>query len=44
MNIDEMFYNIPINAVICLLTCPPPTNFTATDITPTQVIISWEGY
>ena len=44
LNIDEMFYNISQNAVICLLSCPPPTNLTLTSITESQAEISWDGY
>ncbi|MBO6244135.1 MAG: BspA family leucine-rich repeat surface protein, partial [Clostridia bacterium] len=44
INLDEMFYNITPSAVICLSSCPPPTNFTLTDMTETQVTVSWDGY
>ena len=43
INLDDMFYNIPQNTVICLLSCPPPTNFTISTMTATTVRISWEG-
>ena len=43
-DITEMFYNIPKNAVICLLSCPPPTNFTISSMNTASVTISWEGY
>ena len=43
-DITEMFYNIPKNAVICLLSCPPPTNFTISSMNDTQATVSWEGY
>ena len=44
--LDEIFYNISQNAIICLLSCPPPTNLTITSmsISPQQAEISWEGY
>ena len=43
INIDEMFYNIAPNAVICLSSCPPPTNFAISSMTSSQVKISWKG-
>ena len=43
-NLDSMFYNIRKNAVICLLSCPPPTNFKISSMNTTEVSISWEGY
>ena len=43
-NINGMFYNIAINAVICLSSCPPPTNFTISFMNSTVVTVSWEGY
>ena len=43
-DITEMFYNITKNAVICLLSCPPPTNFTVSSMNDTQATVSWEGY
>ena len=42
-NLDDMFYNIPQNAVICLSSCPPPTNFTISDMDSQEATISWEG-
>ena len=42
-NLDDMFYNIPQNAVICLSSCPPPTNFTISDMDSKEATISWEG-
>ena len=39
-----MFYNIPKNAIICLLSCPAPTNFTISSMSKTQATISWVGY
>ena len=44
INVDEMFYNTPPNAVICSLSCPPPTNFIISSMSETDVHISWEGY
>ena len=44
INFDEIFYNIAPNAVFCLSSCPPPTNFTITSMTSTQVTVSWVGY
>ena len=44
INLNEMFYNIPQKAVICSLTCPPPTNFIISSMSETQAEISWEGY
>ena len=43
MNIDEMFDNIPPNAVICLLSCIPPSNFIINTMNRTHTIISWES-
>ena len=39
-----MFNNIAPNAVICLSSCPPPTNFIISSMTTSQVTISLEGY
>jgi hypothetical protein len=44
MNIDEMFFDIAPNAVICLASCPPPTNFTISSIIGNEVTLSWIGY
>ena len=44
INLNEMFCGTPQNAVICLSSCPPPTNFTITSITTSQVTISWKEY
>ena len=44
MNIDEMFFDIAPNAVICLASCPPPTNFTISSINGNEVTLSWIGY
>ena len=40
---DEMFYDIAPNAVICLSSCPPPTNFFIDSISTSQIKISWKG-
>ena len=42
MNIDEMFDNIPPNAVICFLSCLPPKNFIIDSMNTAKVTISWE--
>ena len=43
VNIAGIFYNIASNAVICLPSCLPPTNFIIKSLTTSKVIVTWKG-